>query len=282
LDLLNASREFNKDTEHLYYIAQIGFTLHYQLLLAPLTLQDSEQIIRKKIRITSIYLDIMLHRRLWNFRSIDYSTMSYNIFLLMKDVRRKRVEDVAAILKKRLTEDIETFCSSRIPYRLQMMNKKHVRNILARLTAFVEEQSGLPSRYLEYINSIGKARYEIEHIWADKPERHRKVFDSNADFDQHRNLIGGLLLLPKSFNASYGDKIYEKKLPHYFGHNIMAKSLNEKAYSNNPGFLGFIQESGLNFKPYAKFEKENLEERQHLYEEIAEQVWNPELIDQNI
>jgi hypothetical protein len=281
LDLLKASRQYHKDTEHLFYIAQIGFTLHYQLLLAPLTLQDSKQIIEEKIRITSIYLDIMLHRRLWNFRSIDYSTMSYNIFILMKEVRRKTMEELAAILKNRLTEDTETFRNSRAPYRLQVMNKKHVRNILARLTAFVEEQSGLTSHYLEYINFIKTPRYEIEHIWADKPERHRDVFELTAEFDQHRNLIGGLLLLPKSFNASYGDMIYEQKLPHYHGQNIMAKSLHEKAYDHNPGFLRFIQESDLNFKPYSKFKKENLEERQHLYEVIAEHVWNPELIDRD-
>ncbi|GAG76125.1 unnamed protein product, partial [marine sediment metagenome] len=30
---------------------------------------------------------------------------------------------------------------------------------------------------------------------------------------------GGLLLLPKSFNGSYGDLPYESKLEHYYGQN---------------------------------------------------------------
>jgi len=282
LNILKVSRKFDKNNERLFYLAQIGFTLHYQLLLAPLTLTDTEEIIKKKIKIASIYLDIMLHRRLWNFRSIDYSTMSYNIFLLMKEVRRQPIDKMAAILKKRLTEDTETFRKSRWSYRLQVMNKKHVRHILARLTSFVEEQSGLASHYLEYINFERKTRFEIEHIWADRPERHSDEFDSAADFDQHRNLIGGLLLLPKSFNASYGDMAYKDKLPHYYGQNIMAKSLNKKAYDHNPGFNRFIEESGLSFKAYDEFKKEDLSERQELYQEIAEHIWNPELIDKEL
>ena len=47
-------------------------------------------------------------------------------------------------------------------------------------------------------------------------------------------MIGDLLLLPKSFNSSYNDKPYDVKLPHYFGQNLLAKSLNPQAYSHNP------------------------------------------------
>lgn len=282
LRLQEASRQFTEALEMLYYIAQIGFTLHYQVLLAPLLLADSDEIIKKKIKLTSIYLDIMLHRRLWNYRSIDYSTMSYNMFNLMKDIRGKTVDELAEILQEKLNEETETFRNSRYEYHLQMMNRKHVRNILARMISFVEVSSGINSHYLEYMNSTGKKRYEIEHIWADKPERHQDEFDSAADFDQHRNLIGGLLLLPKSFNASYGDLDYEKKLPHYYSQNILAKSLNENSYDHNPGFEHFIRESGLSFQPYSSFNKLQLLERQNLYKEIAEMVWNPKLLEQEL
>ncbi|MBK7760321.1 MAG: DUF1524 domain-containing protein, partial [Deltaproteobacteria bacterium] len=47
--------------------------------------------------------------------------------------------------------------------------------------------------------------YEVEHIWANRPERHSDEFPQSSDFQDVRNHIGGLLLLPKSFNASYGD-----------------------------------------------------------------------------
>jgi hypothetical protein len=55
---------------------------------------------------------------------------------------------------------------------------------------------------------------------------HGRVRAPKSDFQEHRNRIGGLLLLPKSFNASYGDLPYAEKREHYFGQNLLAKSLH--------------------------------------------------------
>ena len=65
-----------------------------------------------------------------------------------------------------------------------------------------------------------------------------------SEFAEYRNRIGGLLLLPKSFNASYGDLPYAEKRGHYLGQNLLARSLHEQAYDHNPGFRRFIEESG--------------------------------------
>jgi len=279
IKLYEASHNFSAEYKHVYYISQIGFTLHYQLLLAPLTIADNPETIQKKIRIIAIYLDIMLHRRLWNCYSIDYSTMAHKIFRLIIDVRSKTVKEVATLLKRKLEEEDETFRSSRLPYRQNLKNKKQIKSILARLTDYVEEQSDKSSHYQEYIDSKSKDRYEIEHIWPATMKWQQEGFESQEEFENHRNLIGGLLLLPRSFNASFGDMRFEEKVGYYISHNIMARSLHEKAYNHNPRFKRFIKESGLDFKPYAVLKKEYMLERQKLYEEIAERIWNPDLID---
>lgn len=121
-------------------------------------------------------------------------------------------------------------------------------------------------------------KYEVEHIWADHPERHTDEFADEADFARHRNRIGDLLLLPKQFNASYSDDPYEKKLPHYYGQNLLAASLNPMSYEKNPGFINFIKSSGLAFKPYEEFKAAAATERGHLYRDIAKQVWNPDAL----
>ena len=41
-------------------------------------------------------------------------------------------------------------------------------------------------------------------------------------------------------------------------------------------FGRFREDSGLPFRPHAKFEKADLDARQELYRKIAEQIWNPE------
>ena len=48
-----------------------------------------------------------------------------------------------------------------------------------------------------------KGGYQIEHIWADRPERHEDDFRHPADFALYRNRIGGLVLLPAGENARY-------------------------------------------------------------------------------
>ena len=277
-----ASHKLTDGMEHIFYNAQVGFTQQYQVLLAPISKDDTEETILKKVQAVATYLDIFLNRRMWNYRDNGYSTLSYHMFQLMLGIRNKPLSELTDILCQRLEEEEETFNNSREPFHLHGMNRKHIKHILARMTDYVEKKSGLTSNYKDYVTLRGKNRYEVEHIWANHPERHTDEFKHSTEFDKHRNLIGGLLLLPKQFNASYGDMTYKKKLPHYHGQNILAKSLHPKAYEHNPNFKRFIAEGGLKFKPYEQFKKENLFERQELYEELAEKVWNPELLKETI
>ena len=200
--------------------------------------------------------------------------MQYAAFLVMKEVRHKAPADLAKLLHERLAEDKETFASNDRFY-LHGMNRKQIKRILARMTDYIERESGLASRYAEYTGGKGNAKYEVEHVWADKAERHKEEFANEHDFAEHRNRVGGLLLLPKSFNASYGALPYDEKLPHYFGQNLLAKSLHPDCYTHNPGFTSFVERSGLAFRPHPTFKKADQEERQMLYRKIAEAVWNP-------
>ena len=118
----------------------------------------------------------------------------------------------------------ETFDSNDDLY-VHQQNRGQLHRILARITDYITVASGQASPYVELTNG-SKVKYEVEHIWADHPERHTDEFAHEADFRRHRNRIGDLLLLPKQFNASYNDDPYEKKLPHYFGQNLLAASLN--------------------------------------------------------
>lgn len=274
LRLVEASQKMVPGLEHVLYNAQHGFTLQYLLLLAPLKPDDADDLMRQKLRLVARFVDILLAWRLWNFRSIAYSTMQYAMFLVMRDTRGMSPPELAKKLHDTLAKEQETFASND-RLRVHQQNRYSLHRLLARLTDYVETQSGHPSRFLDYV-SEGKGRYEVEHIWADHPERHTDEFSHPADFAEHRNRIGGLLLLPKSFNASYGDLTYEKKLPHYNTQNLLARSLHPQCYEHNPGFLRFTQESGLPFKPYEHFKKADLEERGLLYRQLAERIWNPD------
>lgn len=276
LRLVAASQKPVDGLEHVFYNAEHGFTLQYLLLLAPLRPEDTEEVVRKKLRLVARFVDVLLAWRLWNFRSIAYSTMQYAMFIVMRDIRGLAPGPLAQKLRDTLAKEHETF-SSNVRLRVHQQNRYSLHRVLARLTEYVETQSGQPSRFVDYV-SEGKGRYEVEHIWADHPERHADEFPHPADFAEHRNRIGGLLLLPKSFNGSYGDLSYEKKLPHYNTQNLLARSLHPQCYDHNPGFLQFVQKSGLPFKAHAQFKKADLEERGLLYRKIAERLWNPDAL----
>ena len=88
----------------------------------------------------------------------------------------------------------------------------------------------------------------------------------------------GPLLLPKTFNASYSDLPYAKKLPHYLKQNVLAQSLNPDAYNRNPPLKKLIQ-AGLQFTEHKEFKKADIETRQRLYVAIAKEVWNPDRLN---
>lgn len=274
LRLIEAAQKSVAGLEHVLYNAQQGFTLQYMLLLAPLRPDDSESVVIRKIGLVAQYLDILLTWRLWNFRTIAYSTMQYAMFVVMRDIRGLAPDALAHKLHDFLSKEGENFASND-RLRMHQQNRYPLHRILARLTDYLETQSGQPSRYLDYV-SEGKTRYEVEHIWADHPERHTDEFSHKADFAEQRNRIGGLLLLPKSFNASYGDLSYADKLPHYNTQNLLARSLHAQCYQHNPGFLRFVQQSGLPFHAFGEFKKTDIEERSTLYRQIAEHIWNPD------
>jgi uncharacterized protein with ParB-like and HNH nuclease domain len=261
--------------EAVYFNALSNFTLQYPVLLAPLCRADGEETIIRKLRIVARYLDILIARRVWNWKDTSYSTMQYNMFqLVILSIRSKDPTTLAQILTDRLNAESETFASNDA-FRLHGMNRKQIQRLLARMTEYIETASGQESRLAEYISRKGKKGYEVEHIWANHPERHEDEFSHPTEFAEYRNRIGGLLLLPKSFNASYGDLPYADKRDHYNTQNLLARSLHEGAYDHNPGFMRFINESGLAFHAHSEFKKADLDERQELYRAIAERIWDP-------
>ncbi len=278
--LRQAAESLTPGLECVHFNAQHNFTLQYPVLLAPLRVEDDEATVLRKLRVVASYLDILIHRRIWNWRAIDYSTMQYAMFLVMREIRGKSPAELAGMLKDRFDPETAPAFASNDAFRLHGMNGRQIHRLLARMTDHVERHSGQASRYVEYAQR-GKKGYEIEHVWADHPERHTDEFSHPSEFQEYRNRIGGLLLLPKSFNASYGALPYEKKREHYIRENLLAQSLHDRAYDHNPGFKRFIADSGVPFRAHVQFRKADLDARQTLYQTLAEKIWNPDRLEQD-
>lgn len=258
----------------IHFNDMLGFTLQDQVLLAPLRTDDAPEIIDKKLEIVGRYIDILLAWRIWNSRSTAYSTMSYAMFIAMRDIRGLDVPELAQTLHASLQNVEETFDGTDVP-GVHQQNRRQLHVLLARLTDHVTTSSGNATNFHELVSG-GTVKYEVEHIWANKPERHLAEFDHPSDFARQRNRIGGLLLVPKQFNASYRDDPFEVKREHYLKQNLLAQSLHPLSYQNSPGFVRFVKTTGLPFTAYEEFTASSIDERSELYRSLAKIVWNPE------
>jgi uncharacterized protein with ParB-like and HNH nuclease domain len=273
LDLLEATENLKPGLESVRFNADHGFTQQFQVLLSPILLSDDDATVKAKIKLTADYLDCWLNRRLWNFKSIDYSTLQYATFLLTKELRNLSLDALRDKLITRLISDQQEFSLIEQPSLINW-NAKSLHRQLARFTHWLEEQSGQPGRYMEYIVRSGKNAYEIEHLWANHFERHADEFSHTKEFESHRNRIGGLVLLPKKINASLNDKAYHDKLEHYQSENLLARSLHPMCYVHNPGFKQLIERTALPFKAHEQFKKGDFDDRFAVYKGIAEQLWS--------
>jgi uncharacterized protein with ParB-like and HNH nuclease domain len=274
--LRKAARTWSEELEHVFFNANTynNFTLQYMLILAPLKVSDNEATIVKKIQVVSRYLDIWIARRIVNRKTLAYSANVYTIFQLVKDIRDLSLSELINVLKRKLEASDVDFDDIK-EFRLHQQNRRSVHYLLARMTDYVERQSKRPPRFSEYISRKIDSPFEIEHIWANHFEEHEDEFDYPEEFQRVRNSFGGLVLIPRGINQSYGDKPYPEKLTYYVKENVLAQSLHADGYVSDPGFTGFISRSGLPFKAHTDFKKADLMERQELYRQLCEHIWSP-------
>lgn len=260
--------------EHVYYIAQWGIasSLAYPLMLAPLMLGDSVELSNAKVNLVAKYIDAFCVRRSINFRNFSASSISYTMYNLIKELRNKSYEDLQTILRIKLSE-LDVDFDGYDKFKLHGQNKRFVKYLLSRLSSYVDELAGEESSFVKYYKPVKGKAYEIEHLWANNYEAFKDVFDQRNDFEEARNSIGGLVLLPNGTNQSYSDKPYEEKLEHYIKENCLVKSLHPLTYENNPNFKKIETTSGLNFRPHTTMTKDDMAIRQTLYRDISKRIW---------
>ena len=276
-----AESTFSEETKYVYYNSQVNFTLQPQLLLAPICYDDSWETITEKMNLVARFIDLLITARVTNYRSVDYSTIKNYVFTVSKDIRRCTTNE----LKQRLKQQYEKLSydpASALPeLRLNSFTKKYIKNMIARITGYIEEQTGVVSKYCEYMDTKTKNPFEIEHIISDHYEWFTDEYADQEEFKRWRNSIGALLLLHKSINASLNDSKYDHKLTKYCSTegNIYTESLGDLAYQHNPKFLKFVSENNLLFKAYPKFGKAEISERIQLLIQLVKLIWNSEMFN---
>ena len=272
--IVTAEKGFIEQLQHIYYIKRWGIanSLSYPLLLAPLTVEDDVTTVEKKMDLVARYIETFVVRRSINFMKFASSSIRYTMYTLVKEIRNKNIDELTEILNRKLGEMEANFNDFK-NFKLHGQNKGFVKFLLSRITSYIEQQAGLNSSFEKYFKNPEGKQFEVEHIWANKFNQHREEFEQEPDFQEYRNRLGALVLLPRGTNQSYGDKSYEKKINHYIKDNLLVQSLCNLTYQNNPNFTHMAENLNLPFKAHNIFEKADIIERQSLYQAICESIW---------
>jgi len=274
LRIADAEETLTVGLESIHYIKHWGIasSLKHPLMLAPLLPSDSVDVANQKMNLVAKYIEIFCVRRSINFRNFGASSIRVTMHTLVKDLRDKSLEDLQVLLQGKL-DNMDEKWDGFGRFRLHGQNKWFVKYLLARLSGYVDELAGETTNFVNYFHKSQAKPFEIEHIWSQHFVEHQDEFDQLHDFEDYRNRLGGLVLLQRGTNQSYGDKPYAIKQEHYIKENLLVKSLCPLAYKNNPNFKKLISEHGLPFEAHDDFMKADLETRQALYQAICEKIW---------
>ena len=273
--LRQAARELCPRLEDVRHVGAHSFNLQFMVLLSVLRVGEREEISLRKIRIVSTYLDIRLHRQLWQGKGIGQTQMRGEMFRIAKSLRGKSPRAIAKTLLGELETEIDFEDARNLS--LADRNKHVIRVFLARITCFVEEKDKNAPSFDDYLET-GINGYEIDHVIPDKFDRFRKHWGDKRDFDEERGFIGGLVLVPTSVNRELGSEPFAPRRRKYRQENLLAASLDEEAYFSRSPIRGVNSRHSLKFKDYKQFGKTELHERQALLRQVAEKIWSPDRI----
>jgi hypothetical protein len=284
---LYAKIRSNKD-EYLKYDNEINdLSMQYQNILAACAINDSKE--DEKIQVLAKEMD-----RFWMllnlngvYDSNEFQDKCYRISQQLKDaeletyrtiydnmltdtIRQKRgIEGDVALL------DYNSFAKK----NYTNMNTRLLRYFLARVEQYMSKETSIDmqSSVMDISKKTGKITgYHIEHILSHN-ETNRSYFQSDEEFEEKRNMLGGLLLLRGLDNISSGNEEYEDKLKTYSNGLMWGHSLCDDFYHSNLNFTKFNEklqkEYGILFKSYQTFDKEALEERSKLLYQLVKIIW---------
>lgn len=158
-------------------------------------------------------------------------------------------------------------------------NRRFLRYFFSRVEKYICDNTHQNMQNdIHYISTKtgNKTGYHIEHILSEN-ETNRSYFINAEEFEEQRNILGGLLLLKGLDNISSGNEEYTDKLKTYSNGLMWGHSLCEDFYHSNKDFDAFNQEFykkyGYKFQSYSIFDKKVLMERSRLLFEIVKVVW---------
>lgn len=273
---------YSPEFSHVFFNGAKGITLQHMVILAAIEPNDTSAVIDKKIKLISFYIDAFISSRVLTGKDNNYDNIKDQFFALAKQVRRKSVVDIKATLTTMMDEVAQSIpLVSNVSYKT--IKRQDLLHLLARLATHLEDELELTNKvgFPEYINRTkGTKTFDVEHIVTaahgvtiGQDDKEVEIL-TDGRTDGWRDRIGALILLPRGRNRSLKDKGYVEKRTVYATENVLALSLTDAFYQNNPNAAKFILEEGAPLAPVVSFTAQAEGERVNLYRWIAARIWD--------
>jgi hypothetical protein len=267
--------------EAIYYNAVRKFSFQPMILIAATEVSDVTSEWQAKILLVAKLVDVLLTSRTIEGKQNNYENLRDPSFTLAKAVRGKTRVQLEAYVRAEWPKYF-----SQIPNLAKLAygsdDKSDLLFLLARFAANLEDEIGLKSK-TGFVTFWKRDRgqyktFDIEHVLrevydpAALPVNHG--FPDEKEYKRQRNLLGGLILLPRSRNRSLQDKPYREKVHAYTNENVLAQTLTAGFYVSHPDVIRFLAANPqITMEEIQDFSKDDINKRTELYVELAKKIW---------
>lgn len=269
--------------ESVFMFGRIGDIAH-QSLMAFIDENDPEEM--RKLNLMAFFMDYKKAQYSWGTIKGYDESIAVEVLIQTASRLRKRVDNddihVLAWELKKLADNYYRFSTSGYPLYKEKsaIASDPAYYFIARITDFLEVQSGKDSIWHPLTLPKKKGEYQINHLFEDDYEAYKDKFSSPEEFSIFRDKSGALGLVPKSSNLQ--KEAYETKLDKYPNYNVFLGLLSPTMYNED----GTIKNEGLQklqekhpqlaplMKPCIKLDKQAIINRDKLIYELSVIIWD--------
>lgn len=281
----------DEDEYLLYNNSILALSGQYQLILSACSVDDPQE--AEKIHAIAKEYDrlfvLLTLNGVYNsnsFQEISYS-LNEKVRGLPIDQYRRIFDDtiIEAIKERRGMQSAVSVLEYQTFLKANYTNieKRSLRYFLARVEKFLcDGLQRAMNNDVYYISTRTsyKTGYHIEHILS-RNETNIGYFDhQEEDFENHRNMLGGLLLLKDQDNISSGNEEYDDKLKTYSAGLVWGHTLCRDFYHTNKKLDEFNADlrkrCGHQLRSIDRFDKTALYERCELLYNLVKLIWEVE------
>lgn len=281
---------FDEEQPYIYYNALTQMEAYKLIVFASCNISDKQE--DEKIKEIS---------RLWDRHYVllvlngvyDSNQIQEDVYTIIDKIKKNnKIEEYAQIFNEVLIDRLkekrsEEETSSVYNYNVfkqrgySSLNRTFIRYFLMRIEQYIASKTGhnLQDDLWDYISSRKKDGYDIEHILSRNAESMGK-FDTEEEFNEKRNMLGGLLLLKGRDNSASQNEPYSEKLKTYASSLYWNQTLTESFYhckQENKDFVEFINselENGLKLTKIDDFDEQALNDRTKILFKLTQLIWN--------